>query len=340
MVRVAILSFWHVHAKDYARDAKEHPAAEVVAIWDEDPARGQAEAGTRGVRFVAELDNLLADPEIDGVVITTATTAHRQVMLAAAAAGKHIFTEKVIAPTRQEADEIVAAIERAGVAFVVSLPRIVTGFAKAIKAEIASGRVGDVTYARVRVAHDGALAKPDQPHGWLPARFFDHEDTAGGALIDLGAHPLYLLAWILGLPQTVSATYGAVTGREVDDNAVVTLGYANGAIGVAEVAFVSRSPLTIEVHGTAGSLLFGMPDDRVWVREATSGPRGGWVARPTLPEDGPGPFAQWIAHIQDGTRATENVALALDLSSLAGAANRSAAEGRVVYLNSASDDVR
>jgi len=337
MVRVAILSFWHVHAKDYARDADEHPNAEVVAIWDEDAARGQTEAGARGVRFVERLDDLLADPEIDGVVITTATTAHRDVMLAAAAAGKHIFTEKVISPIRKEADEIVAAIERAGVAFVVSLPRIATGFARAINAEIANGAVGDATYARVRVAHDGALAKPDQPHGWLPARFFDRADTAGGALIDLGAHPLYLLAWLLGVPETVSATYGAVTGREVDDNAVVTLGYANGAIGVAEVAFVGRSPLTIEVHGTAGSLLFGMPDDRLWLRVATAGPRGGWVARPTLPEDGPGPFAQWIAHIQDGTRASENVALALDLSSLAGAANRSAAERRIVHLEPACD---
>jgi predicted dehydrogenase len=334
MVRVAILGFWHVHAEDYAREAEAHPEAEVVAVWDEDPGRGRAAAAARGVRFVERLEEVLADPGVDGVVVTTATVAHRAVIPAAAEAGKHVFTEKVIAPTRREAAEIVAAVERAGVAFVVSLPRLAAGYARAIKSMLDGGELGGIPFVRVRVGHDGALPSAEHPEGWLPGRFFDPAEAAGGALIDLGAHPLYLLRWFLGLPERVSASYGRVTGRAVEDNAVVTLAYASGALGVAEVGFVGRSPLTIEVHGTTGSLLFGLPDDRLLVRDPATAPRaGGWVAREDLPADGPSPFAQWIAHIQDGTRATENVALALDLSALAEAANRSAAEGRAVGLD-------
>src|SRR5690348_5705393 len=93
MIRVAVLSFWHVHGKDYARDAENHPEVELVAIWDDVPERGQAEAEQRGVRFYSDLNELLAQPDIDGVIVTTPTNIHRDVMVAAARAGKHIFTE-------------------------------------------------------------------------------------------------------------------------------------------------------------------------------------------------------------------------------------------------------
>src|SRR6185312_11751686 len=106
MLRVAILSFWHVHGRDYAKDAEEHPGTELAAVWDEVPERGQAEAAQRGVRFYADLQELLAQPDIDGVIITTPTNIHRDVMVAAARAGKHIFTEKVIAATLHEAKDI------------------------------------------------------------------------------------------------------------------------------------------------------------------------------------------------------------------------------------------
>lgn len=332
MVRVAILSFWHVHAKDYARDADEHPDAEVAAAWDEDAERGRHEAAARGVRFIERLDDVLADPEIDGVVVTTATTAHGTVIPAAAAAGKHIYTEKVIAPTRREADEIAAAVREAGVAFAVSLPRLSAGYARAIKNAIDQGDLGTVTFARVRVAHDGALRTAANPDGWLPTRFHDPNQSAGGALIDLGAHPLYLLRWFLGLPERISATYGHVTGRAGEDNAVVTFAYPNGAIAVAEVGCAGRSPFTIEVHGTAGNALYGIPEPRLWLRPGAPYGAGGWQPHDDLPADAPGPFAQWIEQITTGARPTENVEIALDLSSLAEAANRSAAEGRAVRL--------
>src|SRR5690348_1521530 len=124
MIRIAMLSFWHVHAKDYAREAEEHPDTEIVAVWDERPERGRAEAEKRGVPFYENLDDLLAQPNIDAVVVDAPTNMHHKVMIAAARAGKHIFTEKVIAATRSEANAIVQAADDAGVVFFVCLRRL------------------------------------------------------------------------------------------------------------------------------------------------------------------------------------------------------------------------
>ncbi len=334
MLRLALLSFWHVHAYDYAQEAETHPGAEIVAVWDEVPTRGRAEAEERGARFYEDLDELLSQPETDGVIVTTPTAAHRNVIPAAAKAGKHVFTEKVIAPTSRETEEIVAAVDRAGIVFFVSLPRLYAGYTRAIKEVINGGMLGDVTYLRVRVSHDGALRTERNPEGWLPSHFFDREEAAGGVLTDFGCHPLYLIRYFLGMPGSVSASYGHVTGREVEDNAVVTLRYPSGTLGVAEATFVGGySPFEIEAHGTRGSLLFGMPDHALRLRgERIPGGEEGWVFKDDLPADLPSPFEQWVEHVQRGTPANENVLIATDLSALVEAANRSAVELRAVRL--------
>jgi len=326
-MRIALLGFWHVHAKDYAADAAAHPETEIVAAWDDDPARGTTRASALGVPFVADLDALLARDDIDGVIVTTKTSAHPAVIGAAVAAGKHVFTEKVLALTPAEADGILDAVGRAGVTLVVSLPRLTHGYTIAIREILGSGSLGDVTEVRCRLAHDGALGRP-----WLPDWFFDPGDTGGGALVDLGCHPLYLTRLFLGrMPVALTAAYGAVTGRPVDDNAVVTMRDRSGAIGVAETGFVTpASPFSIEIHGTRGSLLFGTPEPRLLVGTVADGERQ-WVER-TVPDDGPTPFQQWVRHVQEGTVATENLTLALDLTRLVDAANRAAATGTTVAM--------
>src|SRR5215208_4950515 len=115
MIRLAVLSFWHVHAKDYSKQAAEHANTEIAAIWDDLPERGRAAAQQWGAQFEASLPALLARDDIDGVVVVTPTNEHLDVMTSAARAGKHIFTEKVLASTLREANQILAAVEQAGV---------------------------------------------------------------------------------------------------------------------------------------------------------------------------------------------------------------------------------
>lgn len=356
MIRVAMLSFWHVHGKDYARAAEQHPETEIVAVWDENPERGQAETAQRGVPFFARLDELLAQPNIDAVIVDCATYLHREVMVAAAQAGKHIFTEKVIAATLREAQEIVAAVQQAGVAFVVSMRRLADPSTIAIRELIAQGALGDLTLVRVRDSHSGALRSAERPEGWLPPQFYSPEQAQGGALIDL-CHPVYLTRAFLGRPEGVSAIFGHVTGRAVDDNAVVTMRYANGAIGVAETSYAAQvSPFSIELHGTRGSVIYsetgigemiarfrsgaaadagsaaGGPDGKLHIRsDMVAGADRGWLVR-DVPAGLPPAFDQWVAHIRSGTRDTENIAVALDLTAIVEAATLSASTGMFVRL--------
>ncbi len=336
MIRVALLSFWHVHARDYVQQARTNPTTTITAVWDETPERGRAQAHALGVPFYENLPDLLAQAEVDGVIVTTPTMMHREVIIAAAQAGKHIFTEKVLAPTLRECTEIAAAVEQAGVVLVVSLPRLSSGSTLAIKHILDRKLLGELTEVRTRLTHDGALRTQQHPQGWLPPSFFDPQQSAGGAMIDLGAHSMYLARFFLGLPQSVSATYASLTGRAAEDNAVVVLRSPQGTVGIVEASFVNPfSPFTIEVHGTQGSLLYGTPDGILRIRSAVAGAPGTsqWSVWTDIPPDLPTPFSQWVTHIQQGTRARENIQAAIDLSRLMEAANRSAIMNQPILLD-------
>ncbi|WP_432950776.1 Gfo/Idh/MocA family protein [Kribbella sp. CA-253562] len=325
-LKIAALGFWHVHAGDYARQAQQHPGTELVAVWDDDPALGRPGAEQFAVPYTDDLDALLARDDLDGVTVTTATDVHRDLMVKVANAGKHIFTEKVLAPTVAEAEEIVAAADANGVKLVVSLPRLAHGYTQAIREVIDSGDLGTLTYGRVRLSHDGAVSDGGKG-GWLPERFFEAKTAIGGALTDLGCHPVYLTQLFLGAtPETVSATYRSVAGLGLEDNAVVTLGYGDQKIGVIEAGFASRNPFTIELFGTEGSLMYTEDGNALRV----FGPAFGEGRQLPVPEHGKDPFGQWVNHINDGTRADDNLARAVELTRLVVAANESAEQGKVV----------
>ena len=273
MIRIAMLSFWHVHGKDYARETDEHPDTEIAAIWDEVPERGRAEAAARGVPFFESLDELLAQPNIDAVVVDAPTSLHREVMIAAARAGKHIFTEKVIASTLRDAEEIVREADRAGVRFVVSLRRLPFASTRAIKNIVDQGLLGDLTLVSVRDGHSAVLPSAANPRGFLSDEFLDPALAQGGVLIDM-CHSVYLTRHLLGAPESVSASFGFVSGRPVEDNAVLTMRCANGALGIAHATYVVRAaPFAIEVHGTEGSLLIsGFGDDAALLRMGADEP--------------------------------------------------------------------
>ena len=206
-MRIALLSFWHVHAADYAKEALEHPEVELVAVWDDDEARGRREAEQRSVPFIGDLQAVLADPTIGGVILTAATAKHRDLLTAAAQAGKHIFTEKVLTPRLDEARTVMQAVNTAGVKLVVSLPRLYDSYTRTIQSVLEQNILGEPTLVRVRIAHEGSLPSDQHPNGWLPPQFYDPQTARGGALTDYGVHPLYIIRRFLGMPQEVSAFY-------------------------------------------------------------------------------------------------------------------------------------
>lgn len=327
-IRIGKISFWHVHAWDYTKQAQEHDDTVIAAVWDENPERGKKAADSLNVPFFDSLDEMLAQEDIDAVIVDAPTNVHRDVLVAAAKAGKHIFTEKVIAPTLKEVNEIITEVNNNGVKFTVSLPRLNDGYTLSIQDILSQGLLGDITYVRVRLSHNGTTAS------WLPEHFYNLEQCGGGALIDLGCHPMYLTKLFLGQDVTgVSANFGYVTGKEVEDNAVATLFTDSGAIGVVEAGFVnSHSPFTIEVHGTEGTLLYGTPEEKLLLKTNKAEDKGNAWTEKAIQGKRESAFHQWVNHIQQDTLATENIQTAVELTRLMEAANLSAKEGRVIRL--------
>ncbi len=198
-MKIAMISSWHVHAKDYAKQIMQLPQCEIVAVWDENKEAGIKWAKELNCKFIEDYDTLLKDDSIEAVVINSPTVMHTDLIIKAAYAKKHIFTEKVLALTVDDCIKIKDAIRRNNVKFSISFVYRCSAEMIFAKQLVDSGALGDITYARVRDAHNGSIAN------WLPESFYNKENCGGGAMIDLGTHPVYLLEWILGKAKNVVA---------------------------------------------------------------------------------------------------------------------------------------
>lgn len=327
MLRVAMLSQWHVHAGDYAKQVSALDGTKITAVWDEIPERGEKWAAELGAEFEADLDALLKRADVDAVIVDTPTNLHLKVMVAAANAGKHIFTEKVMALTVEECREIAEAVRRNGVKFCISFPHRTFPhnlFAKKVAEE---KLIGDITLLRVRNAHNGAVA------GWLPPHFYDPVQCGGGAMIDLGAHPMYLARWILGKPLRLTSVFNSFTGREVEDNAVCVIEFENKAVGIVETGFVSsNSPFSMELFGTNGTLYIGGPDNQVRLISDKTGGVHGWTVPARLPDALPSAMKQWVDGILEDKEICFGLEEGIQLTELMEAAYLSHGEKRQVEL--------
>ncbi len=297
MLKVAMLSYWHVHAWDYTKQLMARDDVKITAVWDEIPERGEKNAKEIGAAFEADLDALLGRNDVDAVVINTPTNMHREVMVAAAKAGKHIFTEKVMALTVRECEEIAQAVREAGVKFCISFPHRTMPHNLFAKKVVDEGLIGDITLLRIRNAHNGSVA------GWLPDHFYDPVECGGGAMIDLGAHGMYLSRWLLGEPVRITSMFNNYIDKPVEDNAVSVIEFKNKAIAINETGFVtSDSPFSLELYGTHGSLFIGGADNQIrLVSSKMESQVSGWITPTQLPDPLPSAIDQWVEGIlRDG----------------------------------------
>lgn len=329
MLKVAMLSYWHVHAWDYTRQLMARDDVKITAVWDENPERGEKAAKEIGAEFEADLNTLLKRDDVDAVVVDTPTNLHKEVMVAAAQAGKHIFTEKVMAITLKECQEIAEAVRKAGVKFCISFPHRTMPHNLFAKKVVDEKLIGDITLLRVRNAHNGAIA------GWLPDHFYDSEECGGGAMIDLGAHGMYLSRWLLGEPARITSMFNDFTDKPVEDNAVSVIEFKNKAIAINETGFVtSHSPFTLELHGTHGSLFIGGPDNKIrLISDKIDSQVSGWITPTQLPDPLPSPIDQWVNGILKGEEIVFGLEDGIQLTELMEGAYISYREKRTVDLS-------
>ncbi len=327
MIKVALLSRWHVHADDYARNAQANENMSIELIWDEEVERGEEWAKELGVPFEKDLETVLSNPNIDAVIVNTPTNLHKEVIIAAAKHKKHIFTEKVLAFTVEDSEAIYQAVQDAGVELMVSLPRLTENHFLYAEKSIIDGWVGKVTMVRCRFAHSGGVPPEGQQYGWLPARFYDKEQAGGGAMMDLGAHPIYLTNRLAGKAKGVYARLQQENSTTVDDNSALLVDYESGALGIIETSFVSEgSPFQLEVYGTEGTLR--MSDDNITINSKNVESGELTEELPALPM----PMIQWIDAIQTGAAPTITKEDVINLTLINEAALKSHEEGRRIEI--------
>ena len=312
MIRIAKLSMAHVHARDYVNQVRDNAETELVAIWDEEEYGGKQAAEDYDVPYYDDLDQILGRDDIDAVVVDAITSDHPKVMVAAAEAGKHIFTEKALAIDVDGCDQIIDAVEKAGVKFMISMPQRCDEGIQLVKKVVDDGLLGDITFGRFRITHSAGL---DKWFSGSSAWFADADRAGGGALFDLGCHPVYRMRWLLGTPKrTMSLMNNFSESYPIDDNSISIVEFENKALGIVDCSWVHRSgPNMTEIYGTEGSIAIGHGELHFESRKLDDEARQAYLA--DSPPALASPMQQWIDDIlrdkpmsitiQDGRDLTE-----------------------------------
>jgi predicted dehydrogenase len=209
---------------------------------------------------------LVSDPKVDVVSITTPNTLHREMALAAIAAGKHVHCEKPLSPSLAESFEMAEAAEKAGVVTQVGFNYIKNPLLKMARDMVAAGELGEITGFRGIHAED-YMHDPESPYSW-------RIDPIGGpgVIADLGSHIIGMARFLLGPIAEVSADVRTVVksrpvargARErknvlVDDVARILVNFGRGCGGTIEANWIAtgrKMQLGFELTGEKGSLVF------------------------------------------------------------------------------------
>ena len=170
------------------------------------------------------------DAQIDGVIICSETDRHEPLVLAAAAAKKHIFAEKPLGLGATDAYRMAAAIKKAGILFQTGYFQRGNPIHLFLREQISAGNFGQISRIRHTNCHAGSLK------GWFDTEWrwmADPAQAGVGGFGDLGTHSLDILLWLMGGVKDVTASIKAVTGRygDCDETGEALLNFTSGAIG-------------------------------------------------------------------------------------------------------------
>ncbi|MGV9240527.1 Gfo/Idh/MocA family protein [Streptomyces nigra] len=280
---VAVVGFgWmgRVHTQAYARIPHHYPdlplRPELVTVAEEVPGRAEEAAARFGFATATrDWREVAADPRVKAVSVTAPNFLHREIGVAMAEAGKHLWIEKPVGLTAADARAVADAAARAGVHSAVGFNYRNAPAVEAARDLVASGEIGAVTHVRIRLFSDYAA----HPQGALTWRY-ERERGGSGVLGDLASHGADLARFLLGditaltadtavfvperaRPTGATAGHTLATGElgpvENEDYVNCLLRFASGARGVLEACRVSvgeQNNYGFEVHGTRGAVFW------------------------------------------------------------------------------------
>lgn len=253
-VRVGIVGCGNI-AKAHAAALATLPEADFVACCDVDEARARTLADRHGVFEVfTDVGALLASGRVEAVSVCTPHPGHAAVVLAAAAAGVHVLVEKPISTNLAEADAMVEAAQRAGIAFGGVFQRRFWPAAQRLRRAVDDGKLGRPTLAecQVRISRTREYFARDAWRGrWAT--------EGGGALMNQAIHAIDLMQWYMGPVAEVFGRYATLQHGDyidVEDTVVATVVFADGALGLIEAATTVDPELgfRVAVHGDSRAM--------------------------------------------------------------------------------------
>ncbi|MGD9960620.1 Gfo/Idh/MocA family oxidoreductase [Nocardioides sp.] len=253
-VRIGLIGAGRIGASHATVIARHVPEADLIAVADPRPGAAAAIAEPLGALGRTSIEEVLTDDGIDAVVIAASTPAHSALVVAAAAAGKHVFCEKPGGTSLAEISAAQAAAATAGVNLQVGFNRrFATDFQAAHEA-VRAGRIGSVQLLRSLTRDPGTgPADPAAVPAWtIFTQTLIHDFDALNWL-NPGARAVDVLATADALVRPDFKDAGLL------DTAVVVIRYDNGAIAVAEASFAAAYGYDVrgEVFGSAGMVTAG-----------------------------------------------------------------------------------
>jgi len=249
---LAFVGVAHIHTPGFIDLVKTRTDVRVKSVWDHDPARAEMRAKQLGATVSKEAAAIWSDPEINAVIICSETNRHLELVLAGAAAGKHMFIEKPLGITGAESFKMAHAIESKNLLFTTGYFMRTDAKHLFLKEEIAKGNFGKITRVRGSNCHSGSLG------GWFDTEWrwmADPKRSGVGAFGDLGTHKLDILMWMLGPIEEAAADVRSVTGRygDCDETGEGLMRFSNGVIGTLAAGWVdTEDPIQLLISGTEG----------------------------------------------------------------------------------------
>lgn len=254
-VRIGVLGLGRMGQVYAYHTARQIEDAELVAIADPRKEVSDAfAANVSGVAVYSDFRDLLAQPDIQGIIVATPTSTHHDVVIAAAEAGKAIFCEKPTALSLGATDEMIAATQKAGVMFQVGfMRRFDDGYAEA-KKQLDAGAIGLPTAIR-SIGRDAGRTSLE----------FANPAVSGGLILDMGIHDFDLLRWYMGAEvervytEVANLVYPELQTVGDVDYAMINLRFESGALGNVEVSrdAVYGYDIQTEIIGSTGTLKVG-----------------------------------------------------------------------------------
>jgi predicted dehydrogenase len=235
-------------AKVLTRAAAKSSELKIVSAYSRTEDKRQAFAREFGVAAVGDLATMLADPAIDGVILTVPNEQHLPLAREVAMAGKHVYTEKPIASTLEEGLEIADLETRCGVTVTVGhSARLMAGI-RQIRAAIDAGELGRVAFMEANFSNERALELT--PQAW---RWYRHR-APGGPLSQLAIHQFDVLHYLGGEIAEASSMASKLSpvGAEVDDQSMTLIRFADGKIGYVGSCWTSPGIFAVRVFGSKG----------------------------------------------------------------------------------------